>query len=146
MEFMTCVVAAEEDEYPDIAHSATPLNDWSGVEVPGLDTAKLATLHSLLTGDSLQTALDLYEPVFVAEGDDETLVLRVDGEMLEELALLDDEALENVAAELAATEIYESEGVEAEDIQDALVALAELAQLAESQGQALFVWIKLIQD
>lgn len=146
MEFMTCVVAAEEDEYPEIAHSATPLNDWSGVEVPGLDTAKLATLHSLLTGDSLQTALDLYEPVFVAEGDDETLVLRVDGEMLEELALLDDEALENVAAELAATEIYESEGVEAEDIQDALVALAELAQLAESQGQALFVWIKLIQD
>lgn len=146
MEFLTCVVAAEEDEFPDIACSATPLNDWSGVETPGLDTVKLATLHSLLTGDPLQVALDLYEPVFVAEGDDETLVLRIAGEMLEELALLDEEALENVSGELAATEIYESEGVDPEDLLASLTALAELAQLAESQGQELFVWIKLIQD
>lgn len=146
MEFMTCVVAASEDEIPDIARSPSPLNEWSGVELPGLDTAKLATLHSLLTGDSLQMALDLYEPVFVAEGDGETLVLRVDGEMLEELALLDEEALENVTGELAATEVYENEGVEPEDLQAVLSALSELAQLAESQDQALFVWIKLIED
>lgn len=146
MEFLTCVVAAEEDEYPDIARSATPLNEWSGVETPGLDTVKLATLHSLLTGDSLQVALDLYEPVFVSEGEDETLVLRIAGEMLEELALLDEEALENVSGELAATEIYESEGIEPDDLLASLTALAELAQLAESQGQELFVWIKLIQD
>jgi len=146
MEFITCVVAAEEDEYPDIARSAAPLNEWSGVETPGLDTVKLSTLHSLLTGDSLQAALDFYEPVFVAGEDDETLVLRIDGEMLEELALLDEEALENVSAELAATEIYESEGVEPDELLASLTALAELAQLAESQGQSLFVWIKLIQD
>lgn len=146
MEFMTFVVAAEEDEYPDVARSASPLNEWSGIEAPGLDTAKVATLHSLLTGDSLQTALDLYEPVFVAEGDEETIVLRVEDEMLEELALLDDEALENVAGELAATEVYESEGVETDDLLDSLAALAELAQLAESQDQKLFVWIRLIQE
>lgn len=146
MEFLTCVVAAEEDEYPDIARSSIPLNEWSGVETPGLDTVKLATLHSLLTGDPLQVALDFYEPVFVTEGDDETLVLRIAGEMLEELALLDEEALENVSGELAATEIYESEGVDPDDLLASLTALAELAQLAESQGQELFVWIKLIQD
>ena len=54
MEFLTCVVAAEEDEYPDIAQSNSPLNEWSGIEAPGLDTTKVATLHSLLTGDPLQ--------------------------------------------------------------------------------------------
>ena len=32
MEFLTCVVAAEEDEYPDIAQSNSPLNQWSGIE------------------------------------------------------------------------------------------------------------------
>ena len=146
MEFLTCVVAAEEDEYPDIARSSTPLNEWSGIESPGLDTAKIATLHSLLTGDSLQFALDLYEPVFVADGDDETLVLRIDSEMAEELALLDEEALENVVNELVATEIYESEGVDPEEILFFLASLVELAQLAESQDQVLFVWIKLLQE
>lgn len=146
MEFLTCVVAAEEDEYPDIAQSNSPLNEWSGIESPGLDTTKIATLHSLLTGDPLQLALDLYEPVFVTEGDDETLVLRIDSEMAEELALLDEEALENVVSELAATEVYEHEGVDPEELQVFLTALVDLAQLAESQGQALFVWIKLLQD
>lgn len=146
MEFLTCVVAAEEDEYPDIAQSNSPLNEWSGIESPGLDTTKIATLHALLTGDSLQLALDLYEPVFVTEGEDETLVLRIDTELFEELTLLDEESLENVVSELAATEIYELEGSDPEELLAFLTSLVELAQLAESQGQTLFVWIKLLQD
>jgi len=146
MEFLTCVVAAEEDEYPDIAQSNSPLNEWSGIESPGLDTTKIATLHSLLTGDPLQLALDLYEPVFVAEGDDETLVLRIEAELFEELTLLDEESLENVVSELMATEIYEQDGSDPEEVMAFLTSLVDLAQLAESQGQALFVWIKLLQD
>ena len=146
MEFLTCVVAAEEDEYPDIAQSNSPLNEWSGIESPGLDTTKIATLHALLTGDPLQLALDLYEPVFVTEGEDETLVLRIDTELFEELTLLDEESLENVVSELAATEIYELEGSDPEELLAFLTSLVELAQLAESQGQTLFVWIKLLQD
>ena len=146
MEFLTCVVAAEEDEYPDIAQSHSPLNEWSGIESPGLDTTKVATLHSLLTGDPLQLALDLYEPVFVAEGDDETLVLRIEAELFEELTLLDEESLENVVDELMATDVYEHDGSDPEDVLAFVTALSELAQLAESQGQTLFVWIKLLQD
>ena len=146
MEFLTCVVAAEEDEYPDIAQSNTPLNEWSGIESPGLDTTKLATLHALLTGDSLQLALDLYEPVFVSDGEDETLVLRIDTELFEELTLLDEESLENVVSELVATEIYEQEGSDPDDVLAFLADLVGLAQLAESQVQTLFVWIRLLQD
>ena len=146
MEFLTCVVAAEEDEYPDIAQSNSPLNEWSGIESPGLDTTKIATLHSLLTGDPLQLALELYEPVFVAEDDDETLVLRIEAELFEELTLLDEESLENVVSELMATEIYEQDGSDPEEVMAFLTSLVDLAQLAESQGQTLFVWIKLLQD
>ncbi|MBK5913716.1 hypothetical protein [Rhodocyclus purpureus] len=145
MEFLTCIVAAEEDEYPALAAAGSPLHEWSGVEVPGFDTLKLATLHSLLMDESLQAALDLYEPVCVAEGDNETLVLRVDAELFEKLVELDEESLESVATELAATEAYEDEALDAEDIQDQLISLVELAQLAESQDQVLFVWIKLLQ-
>ncbi len=146
MEFLTCVVAAEEDEYPDLAMSGAPLKQWSGFEAPGLDTTRIAALHSLLTGDSLQAALDLYEPVFVTEGEDEKLLLRIAPELFDALAGLDDEALEELAGELAANELYEAEGVDPEEVLAYLTTLVELAQLAESQDQALFVWIKLLQD
>lgn len=146
MEFLTCVVAAEEDEYPDVAVSGAPLKQWSGFEAPGLDTTRIATLHSLLTGESLQGAFDRYEPLHVVEGEDETLLLRIDPELFDALALLDDEALEDLAGELAANEVYEAEGVDPEEVLSYLTALVELAQLAESQDQALFVWIKLLQD
>ena len=82
----------------------------------------------------------------VAEGDDETLVLRIEAELFEELTLLDEESLENVVDELMATDVYEHDGSDPEDVLAFVTALSELAQLAESQGPALFVWIKLFQD
>ena len=42
--------------------------------------------------------------------------------------------------------LYEEEGMDPEEVQNSLIALVELAQLAESQGQTLFVWIRLLQD
>jgi hypothetical protein len=142
MEIVTNIVAAEEDEYSSVGESACPLDEWSGIEAPGLDTVKIATLHSLLTDDSLQLALDLYEPVFVAEN--ETIVLRIADELMEKLAELDEDALESVAGELAATEEFENEQWDTEDVLAQLTALADLAQLAESQGQVLFVWMCLV--
>ena len=143
MEIVTNIVAAEEDEYTAIGESTCPLDEWSGIETPGLDTIKVATLHCLLTGDPLQMALDLYEPVYVSEN--ETVVLRIADELLENLASLDEDALANMASELAASEEFEDEHWDAEDILAQLTELADLAQLAESQGQVLFVWMSLVQ-
>ncbi len=142
MEIMTNIIAAEEEEYAAVGESSCPLDEWSGIEVPGLDTVKVALLHCLLTGDTLQMALDLYEPFYVAEN--ETIVLRLADALLEKLAVLDADALENVASELAATEEYEREEWAVEDVLGQLTELAELAQLAESQGQVLFVWMCLL--
>ena len=81
MEIVTNIIAAEEEEYTAIGDSACPLDEWSGIEANGLDTLKIATLHCLLTSDSLQMALDLYEPVYVSVN--ETVVLRMADELLE---------------------------------------------------------------
>lgn len=81
MEIVTHIVAADDDEYQAVGDSINPLDEWSGIEAPRLDTIKIATLHSLLTGDPLQVALDLYEPVYVAEN--ETVVLRIADELME---------------------------------------------------------------
>jgi len=142
MEVVTHVLAAEDDEIEAIGESTCPLDQWSGIETPGLDTVKIAILHCLLTGDSLQAALDVYEPVYVTS---ETIVLRISDDSLEKLASFGEEALLSVAGELAATEAFEKEDWHVDDVRALLTDLAELAQLAESQGQALFVWMFLTQ-
>lgn len=140
MRFETFLVAAEEDEYVAVGESSQPLNEWSGLELPGFDTVRLATLHALLTGDSLQLALDRYEPVYVSA--DETAVLRVAAELVEALSGLDEATLISVADELVATEEFEHAMWQAEDAIDLLGAVSELAQLAESQGQVLFLAVR----
>ena len=76
----------------------------------------------------------------------ETLVLRLADELITQLAELDGDALDDVAAELAATEEFERDQWDAEAVLDLLTELAELAQLAESQAQVLFVWIYFVQN
>ena len=68
-------------------------------------------------------------------------MLRLAEEVTARLAELDEEALAAVAAELTATEEFEDAGWEEEAIAAMLDELAELARLAESQGQALLVWM-----
>jgi len=136
---LTNIIAAEEDEFAAIGESLHPLEEWSGIERRDMDTAKIATLHCLLTGDELEQAFYLYEPVYV--GVEGALVLRLTDEVVDKLATLDEEALERVAEELSATEEYELEQWDADEVQDMVMELAELAQLAQSQGQTLFVWM-----
>jgi len=136
---LTNIVAAEEDEVAAIGESLRPVDEWSGIERRGIDTAKIVTLHCLLTGDEFEEAVGAYEPVYFAE--EGAVVLRIADEVLQRLATLEEEALDLVAEELAATEEYEMEQWEAEDVQEMVIELAELARLAESQGQALFVWM-----
>ncbi|MBI3094070.1 MAG: hypothetical protein HYY97_04295 [Rhodocyclales bacterium] len=139
MGILTNIVAAEEDEYAAIGESLRPVDEWSGIERRGIDTAKIATLHCLLTGDEFEEAVGGYEPVYVA--DEGAVVLRIADEVMERLATLDEEALELVAEELAATEEYEMEQWDAAEVQAMVFELGDLARLAESQGQVLFVWM-----
>ncbi|HLA33982.1 MAG TPA: hypothetical protein VJ001_03845 [Rhodocyclaceae bacterium] len=134
------IVAAEEDELEAVAHSARPVNEWSGVECRGVDTAKIVTLHCLLTGAEFGLAVSFYEPRYVI--DDGAMVLRLADEAFDRLATLDEEALHEVAYELAATEAFEIEPWDADEVGNWLLQLAQLAQLAESQAQVLFIWIR----
>lgn len=139
MGILTNIVAAEEDEIAAIGESLRPVDEWSGIERRGIDTAKIATLHCLLTGDEFEEALGSYEPVYVA--DEGAVVLRMADEIMERLAELDEDALELVGEELAATEEYEIEGWDSAEVQALVFELADLARLAESQGQVMFVWM-----
>jgi hypothetical protein len=140
MGLLVNIICAEEDEIEDIALAEHPVEQWSGIEARDIDTVKLATLHCLLTDDDFEEALSAYEPVHVAE-DEGVLVLQIPAEVTEKLASLEEEALDLVGEELAATEAFEMNDWPVEEVQALVVELGELARLAESQGQVMFVWM-----
>lgn len=140
MSILTNIIAAEEDEIEAIGASPQPIDEWSGIEMRDIDTARIATLHCLLTGDQFDAAIAHYEPVHVS-ADEGVLVLRLADAVMERLVELEEDMLDAVASELMATEEFESTGWEAEAIAAMLASLADLARLAESQGQVLFVWM-----
>jgi hypothetical protein len=140
MGILTNIIAAEEDEVEAIGDSLQPVDEWSGISLRDVSIAKIATLHSLLTGDLFEDAAAQCEPIYIspAEG---ALVLRLADELKERLAGLDEEVLDEVAAELAATEEFEMAGWGEEAVLEMLIDLADLARLAESQDQTLFAWL-----
>jgi hypothetical protein len=69
------------------------------------------------------------------------MVLRLADEVLERLIELDEEMLVQVASELTATEDFETEDWTEEEVTVMLAELCELAHRADSEGQALFVWL-----
>jgi hypothetical protein len=140
MAILTQFIAAEDDEIETIAAAEDPLEEWSGIQLRDFDAGKIATLHALLTGDLFDEALACYEPLLVSDSEG-VVMLRVADELASHLTTLGEEVLGDVAAELAATEEFEDAGWDEEAIAAMLADLADLARLADAQGQALLVWL-----
>ena len=140
MAILTSIVAAEEDEVEALGESLEPLGEWSGITLRDLTIPRLVTLHCLLTGDLYDDAFNLYDPIYISDAEG-ALVLRIADAASSRLATCDEEALDAITAELLATEEYELAGWDDEDVATMIMSLADLSQLAESQGQVLFAWM-----
>ena len=133
------IVIADEDEAEAIGESNQPVDEWVGLEARDLDKSKFITLHCLLTGDGIEDAVYGYEPLYFIE--DGPQVLRIPDEMTARLARYDDEALEEVVQELAATEDFEQSDLAEEDIHAFMEEFAELARKADTGEKTLFIWM-----
>jgi hypothetical protein len=134
-------ISADEDDIEAIGEAEHPVAEWSGVEARDIDVAKIVTLHMLLTGEYMEDVIYAYEPVYGDVTGEPPIVLRLPDAMTERLASLEEEVAEAVGEELASTEIFEMSNVPFEEVQSLVAELAELARIAESQGQAIFVWM-----
>jgi hypothetical protein len=140
MSLLVNIVIADEDDFEAIGESQHPVEEWSGIQARDIDTTKIATLHCLLTGDSFEEALSRYEPVYVS-AEEGAIVIRIPDELVEKLAYLDEDALDSVGEELAATEEFELTGWPTQEVMTLVEELAALAQQADSNGEAMFVWM-----
>jgi hypothetical protein len=140
MGILVNIVSADEEDVEAIGESQHPVDEWSGIEARDIDRAKIIILHCLVTGDGIEDAVYAYEPVYAVD-DDGPIVLRIPDELTEKLASLEEDAIEIVGEELAATEDFEMSDLPAEEVQSLVAEIAALARNAESQGQALFIWM-----
>ena len=118
MALVTNIVAADEDELVAVGESMSPLEQWSGIEAPGMDTEKITMLHCLVSGDQYDAARILHEPVYVAESG--AVVLRIAVGVVDKLATYDDEALLAIGEELESTEDLYREAWATGDVQSML--------------------------
>lgn len=58
MEYVVNIIAAPVDEAQAVADSECPLDEWRGIDAPGVTPAMLAQIESTLTGAALSESLD----------------------------------------------------------------------------------------
>ena len=136
------VVVADSEDADAILDAAAPTGEWKGFETSGLDQAKFAMLHALLVGMLFDEALAECGPL-VAAGEDGPWLMKLPDETVDQLALLDEDALDQVGEELAATEEFETDGWSVGEVRSLVTQLADLAGVARAQGQAMFAWMAL---
>ena len=140
MEYVVNIVAAPAEQVQDVADAECPLDEWRGIDAPGVTPAMLAQISSALTGEALAEALDRCEPV--AWGESGAVVLRLDATLGEHLLDCDEDVHERCAEELVASEAFEDAAWQAEEVFSMLAALQDLATLAADEGEVFFVWVR----
>ena len=135
----TIFVIGDREDAVAIGNAAEPMEDWQGIEVNGVDAAKMAMLHSLLTGDTFQDASSHYHSMYSAS-DYGPWIFPIPEIVLERLAELEDE-METVAEELAATEEFEAEGWSLEQVEIIVSDLTTLAKACLAEEKELFMWM-----
>ena len=136
------VVVADLEDAGAIIESEKPVEEWKGFEANGLDPAKFAMLHALLPGELFDEALDECGPLHAAS-DEGPWLMKLPEDSVAHLAELEEDALDRVGEELAATEEFEEDGWSADEVKGFVTALADLAGVARAQGQAMFAWMAL---
>ena len=133
------VVAAREDAGA-IIESSKPIDEWKGFEAKGLDQAKFAMLHALLTGELFDEAMGDCGPLYAAS-DEGPWLMKLPDETVVHLTRLEEDAIDQVGEELAATEEFEQDDWPVDEVVRIVTELADLAGVARAQGRSVFIWM-----
>lgn len=142
MQVLTNIVIGDPSDAEAIGESSCPIDEWRGLEIKGIDLAKIAMLQAVVTGQTFDEAFEEYRPI-VAASDEGPWVFRFPAAPLEKLAALEGDALERVGEELAATEEFEDNGYPVDEVQAVLEELSDLAKACMAQNKTMFVWMSL---
>jgi hypothetical protein len=136
------LVAGTNADIERIGESQTPSRDFDGIDIKGIDTVKLGTLHSILTGEEFETLLPQYDPVYESS-EEGPWVFQIPDGFTSRLASLSPAERTAVADQWAATEEFALDGWSPSDVGASLDAICALAASAGSSERSLFLWMSL---
>lgn len=142
MGVLSDLVVANEGDAEAIANSSVPSKEFNGIDVKGIDSIKLNTLHSILTGRSYEELIPSYEPVLMLS-DDGPWVFALPHELTASLAALNSQELQAAAKKWAQTEEFVLDRWQVCDVVDVLGPICGEASKAVSSKQTLFLWMSL---
>lgn len=135
----TIFVIADADDEIDIANSLNPMEDWDGVEVPGMSANKMAILHMLLNDETYLDASSMYVEVS-GNLDGGPQLFPVPPSLVERLMEIEDD-IDVIAEELISTEDFEQEEWTLEQGEALLSDLVASARICVSESKSLFMWM-----
>jgi hypothetical protein len=143
MGVLTDFVVVDRLDAQRVCDSMCPSRDFAGMDAKGIDTVKLGTLHSVLTGDK-------FNPSFISEtvcsgGDEGPWVFEVPPDLVHRVAKLDAPQVALVGKKWAATEEFSSKysNWPVEAVQQMLQELVTLCNRAVDEGKAVLMWMCL---
>jgi hypothetical protein len=140
---LTDLVVADRKDARKVLRSVCPSRDFDGLDVKGIDTVKLGTLHAVLVGRK-------YDPSFMGDsllsgGAEGPWVYEVPDDLVRRLAGLTPRRLAAAGKKWAATEEFspEFDNWSVEDVQRVLGELAALCKRAVDEGKPVLMWMSL---
>jgi hypothetical protein len=140
MGVLTDLVIATEADLGGVSPDELPISVFPGVDIKGIGIIELAILHGLLAGKEFDPRLEAFPMVGGQESEDGPWLNRLPQDFVERLAGLDGEHLSSAAAQWRATEEFEHNGWDPEDISQRLGEVCELAKRAVSEGKPIHLW------
>jgi hypothetical protein len=142
MGVLSDIIVADRAQAPAInAARGRHLQQWAGADLKGLDTIKLGSLWQILSGVTVDHTI-MADALDQASSDGPWVFL-VPPELVTKMAALDEESIEPVAEQWAATEECALDRWKSVDAEDYLNTLAEVSRKAKGASKDLLLWMSL---
>jgi len=127
------------------AAEQSPVNSFPTLQAGAVEAVKLVTLQCIIDGSSFEEHADKLDALIVrsADEDEGPWVLTVPDVVVAALAQANEKQIAQYGSAWAATEEWELDGVEPDEIIDLLKQLAPLARLAAQEGKKMYLWVSL---
>ena len=143
MGVLSDIVIAGPSSAQAITEAEDPSESFDGVDVPGLSTIMLGTLHELVLGEAYDAVKDYYNTDVASASDEGPWVFPVKPDLRQALADMDTAKIQDVATAWAKTEEFILDGFRVEDVTSLLQRLTEAAGRAATSNLELFLCISL---
>lgn len=134
------LLLAESSDVPAIVASEYPLGTFKGANVDGLDSLKLAALHSTFAPEDFNNLLEHYKPMAEASTSGPWLI-KLPGELIAFLAGLAPHDYDSTAAKWASTVQAQEEGLSLIDAEKFLGQVGYFAQIATFERKEVYLWV-----